>query len=295
MRYAFYTVVCCSLLFGACKKNEIDKPEFTVLTKSDTYKLGDTVVFNFSGNPDHITFFSGENGNNYIYKNRTKAEGTPQLQFTSFMQNGTQQNTLQLLASSDFNGTVDSTNVYNATWTDITSRATLSTGSDNTPSGIVDITDLAVKDKPIYLAFKYVGFQSATSAQRTWTIKNFILNNLLPDGNIVPLAGMVDASWIGLSIKNIAAKWSITATQLQMAGGNINTPDNEDWIITKAIDLTKVAPDVGVPLKDMTTRLNGYSYIFKKPGTYKVTFVAANMNVKSQKSVVRELNITITP
>jgi hypothetical protein len=52
--------------FASCsKKLSIDPLSFAVTTKSATYNVGDTVNFNFTGNPDIISFYSGLPGNTY--------------------------------------------------------------------------------------------------------------------------------------------------------------------------------------------------------------------------------------
>ena len=49
---------------GSCEHDEIYEPlEFAVqLSPTNTYKAGDPVVFNFSGNADFITIWNGDTG-----------------------------------------------------------------------------------------------------------------------------------------------------------------------------------------------------------------------------------------
>src|SRR5215831_7862083 len=63
-------------------------------TLSDTayYPLGVSTGFNFSGNPFTITFFSGEVGHRYDYRNRTSVLGTSKFIFTNAINLGTQAN-----------------------------------------------------------------------------------------------------------------------------------------------------------------------------------------------------------
>lgn len=53
--------------------------------------------------------------------------------------------------------------------------------------------------------------------------------------------------------------------------------------------------DVGVPVKNMTTRVTSYSYTFAAAGTYKVTFDASNTSIYGSKPDVKEIDITIEP
>lgn len=278
--------------FASCSKTlSIDPLSFDVTTSSAKYKAGDTVHFVFSGNPDFISFYSGEAGNNYDYRNRTTIDGKPQLQFTSYAQYGTQTNTLQLLVSNNFTDTYTATGIAQATWTDITNRATLSTGANNTPSGIVDLSDFLQQKKPVYIAFKFTGTTGST--QKTWTINNLTLDLLKPDNTTLPITDLANAGWKQVSIKNPAAVWTFNATQLRIAGGNATADDNEDWAITKLLYLNKVDPDVAIPVKNITQKVDSYDYVFKQPGAYKVVFLAANATADEQASMTKEVNLTI--
>ena len=280
--------------FASCSKNLSIKPlSFEVTTSSTTYHVGDTVHFNFTGNPDIISFYSGESGHNYDNRNRTSLDGLSQLQFTSYAQYGAQLNTLQLMISNDFTGTYDSAHIYQGTWTDITSRATLSTGADNTASGIVDLSDFLAQKKPIFFAYKYTGTFGST--QKTWTIKNFALNLLRPDNTVVSVANIANVGWKQVSIKNSAKVWTFTnpLTSLSIAGGDATSADNEDWAITSLLYLNSVAPDVAVPIKNITQIVNSYDYVFSTPGTYKVVFLAVNATADAQQGTMKEIDLTI--
>ncbi len=279
--------------FASCSKELSIKPidAFSVTADKSTYKAGDTVHFSFTGNPDIISFYSGEEGNNYEFRDRTTINGKPQLQFNSYAQYGTQQNTLQLLVSSNFSGKYSPAEVTNASWTDITDRATLSTGANNTPSGIVDLSDFLAQKKPVYIAFKYTGETGST--QKTWTITSLVLDLLKPNNTTIPVTDIASAGFTQVDIKNPAAKWSVSATQLRIAGGNGTADDNEDWVITKLLYLNSVSPDVSVPVKNITQNVESFNYVFKQPGTYKVVFLAANASADAQQTTTKEIDITI--
>lgn len=278
--------------FASCSKTlSIDLISFEVTTSSTTYKVGDTVHFIFSGNADNISFYSGEPGTNYANRSRVTLPGLSQLQFTSFNQYGAQKNTLQLLVSNNFNGLYDSADLYKATWIDITSRATLSTGVTGTPSGVVDLSDFAAKNTPVNIAFKYVAVTG--SIQPTWTVQSFNLNLLQSDNTVLPVATIANAGWKQVSVLNPSAVWAITATQLSIAGGNTAAASNEDWAISSLLYLNKVAPDVAVPIKNITQKVNSFNYVFTKAGTYKVFFLAANATADKQQSITKEIDLTI--
>jgi hypothetical protein len=292
LKSLIYTGIIGALALTSCKKTiDVNKVDFDVNTDKTTYKVGDPVIFNFSGNPDNIAFYSGEVGNKYEFRNRLKAEGTPALAFTSFAQYGTQTNTLQLLASTTFSGKVDST-VANGGWIDITDKATFSTGADNVASGTINLTQF-VGDKPVYIAFHYTG--TAGSTQKTWTIKNMNVTNKLTSGNTLSVADLSNIGFTQISLKNPAAIWSISISQIRIAGGNDKAAENDDWIVSQALNLDKVSPDSGTALKSITSTLSNYTYIFKTPGTYKVSFIATNATKDNSDQKVVEKTITITP
>lgn len=293
MRNVYILVATAALfLLASCNKTlKVDPVSLEVSTASASYNAGDTVNFMFKGQPDIITFYSGEPGNNYENRDRTIAKGAPQMQFTSYAQYGTQDSTLQLLVSTDFNGNYDSADIYKATWTDITDKATLSTGSPDDSSGIVDLLAYTAGNKPIYIAFKYTGDSSST--QRTWTIQDFQINLLQDDGSISAVADMVSAGWTAVNIKNAQKVWSISASQLKIAGGGKGTDNNEDWLITSALNTNKVLPDVGVVIKNITIALPDYTHIYSKPGSYKAVFIATNATADGEKTAVKTVPLTI--
>src|SRR5882757_5367344 len=115
------------LMVFSCTKKDVPSADFTVKSDSAAYTAGDTTWFSFAGETYNLTFYSGEAGHEYRFHNRTSTPGTPQLQFATTRASGNTGDTLQVLMSTDFKAVYDSTNIYQATWTDITSRAVLAT------------------------------------------------------------------------------------------------------------------------------------------------------------------------
>lgn len=278
----------------ACSKEQLVKtPNLDVTLDKTSYAIGAPVTFNFSGEADIISFYSGVAGNDYKNRDRFRVDGKPQMQFTSYFQASTQPNTLRLLVSQDFTGTYDAENLLKATWTDITSRATLSTGTDNTPSGVVDLSDLQTPDVPIYIAFKYAA--SKASAQPTWTIKNLAVDNKLPDGSSVSIANTANLTWGAINMLNPAKVWTYSTTQLQFVTSAAGIDDNEDWLISKPLQLDRVQRSFGINVKGSPTTKQT-SYIFPgytTAGTYTVTFEAINANLWDKKTTVQEFTITV--
>jgi hypothetical protein len=65
--YLLVAVIICT----SCEREKVSVPSLEVSVTSATYKAGDTVTFNFKGNPDNITFYSGEPGHQYEHRDRT--------------------------------------------------------------------------------------------------------------------------------------------------------------------------------------------------------------------------------
>lgn len=298
---SYLKIFCIGILLGgltilsSCKKSQsVASPSFDVtLDPAATYTANSPVVFKVTGDADVVTFYSGVNGSQYVNKDRNVVQGTPQMQFTSYMQYGPQSNTIHLLVSKDFNNAYDVPDVQSATWTDITSRATFSSGTDNTASGVVDLSDIVTGDEPVFIAFKYTAVQSTVS-QPTWTIKNIAISNKLADGTLAPVATSANISWGGVNVLGTQV-WTTSTAQIQMAGGAIGTPDNEDWCITQRLFLDRVTPDLGVNVKSSPTSipLPTYSFTYTTAGTYTATFVAQNNSAWDKKTIVKQFTITV--
>ncbi len=195
-KYIISLVIGMALAFTACENYDIETPDFDVsidplaiLTMDgDVYVCNkDNVLFLFSGNPDIISFYSGEPGQEYRYRNRTQLEGIPKMFFTKTGSLGTSgayaqynvYDSMRVMVSSTYPGMTrdlslkwgankavdvrdsikDANNILKPdTWTDITDRFNVSFSRDgsNTVSKKSSVVDLSeFKDKPFVLAFLY--------------------------------------------------------------------------------------------------------------------------------------------
>jgi len=287
---------CC--LFFACSKE--DKANyyqptgpFEVSISSTDVIKGTPLILNFVGFADSVTLYTGKEGHVYAYRNRTEAEDVKTyLSFTSYRQWGTQENTLKLLVSNDFDdGNYNATGIAAATWIDITERAMLSNGQDNTPSGQIDITDLLDAKKPLFIAFKFIG--AAGSTQRTWTIKNFLLKSVLPNDVTTDIANVSNAGWKAIDMKNPDKQWTQSSTQIQMVGGDASAGENEDWIISKAFSLNRVSPDQGEIIKSRYQLMpKSYRFVYDDPGVYTAVVVSNNSASQADEKVT-EFSIVV--
>lgn len=301
-RHITFLLILSSLV--ACnKRDKLDTPDFNVTTERSEYKAGDSIIFKFTNSPDLITFYSGEPGYEYQFKDRTELEGgTTFMSFSSWVLFGSQTNNFHVMVSNDFSGLYDTNSVKAATWTEITNRYTLASApaggnSGEMPAGEANISDLIVKGKPVYIAFRYLGEKppGTTPTQRTWRVKNFILKNTYPDGTMASLSSMFTAGWVNVDFKNPNNFWKqeVALGYLNYAP-NSSLVESEDWAISKPFYVSRVLPDKGVAIKEYMARKTEHVYIFNQPGTYKVTFVGTNANSKETKMQVKELEIKIT-
>ncbi|MCS3801651.1 DUF5017 domain-containing protein [Niastella sp. OAS944] len=280
-------------IISCSKRDRVDAPAFDVFTSSTTYKAGDTINFEFTGDPQNIVFWSGMPGSVYEYKDRLFTTGNKLLiKFNTYQQFGIRNN-LSVLVSNDFNGTYDTTNVKKATWTDITSRATLSSGADQTQSGTLDMSEFTNGNKSVTLAFRYI--TTAIQSQNRWVVRTFNADNQAADGSVTSMATMATAGWKAVDFKNPAAVWSITSAQLLLQGSA--TALDDDWVLTKSFNPTAVSPDKGVAIKNITVNLNKYvaAGVYTKPGTYKAVFEATNGSYENIERTLREITLTILP
>ncbi|WP_256012354.1 DUF5017 domain-containing protein [Desertivirga xinjiangensis] len=298
IKYLLGLMISSTLLFSC--SNEVEAPSFDVKTEKQEYKVGDSVSFTLSGHADIITFYSGEKGKEYQFKNRTEASGKLELEMETQVLFGSQPDNLSVLVSTDFNNVYDTTNVRAAKWSDITKRFTLSTSAAGangvrTSSGKVDISDLIVSGKPLYFAYKYLGQPVSPTSQRTWRVYSFNLTNTLEDNTVLNGATITTAGWIGLDFANPANKWTIQAAAPSLffvpASSVIKS---EDWVVTKALFPTTVTPDLGTGIKAFLEPMRKtFKYAFSAPGVYTVTFVATNAEDTNQRKSVKEVQVTV--
>jgi hypothetical protein len=177
MKKLIYICLLSVIYVGCTKDPQVEIPQFEAKLESpDNVTANQETKFLFSGKADLITFYSGEPLNDYQFKSgRTIEKGQVTLSFDSRVNFGTQANQLAILASTDFDGIYQLSNVKAATWFDITNRFTLPTVASSSvflPTS-ADISDLIVDKKPIYIKFRYRGRPRAQfGAGRIWYVQN---------------------------------------------------------------------------------------------------------------------------
>jgi len=297
----FTSLAAVLLVLSACKKENAPVDwqegagELTVQLDKNTLKQREFLTFAFGGYADNLLIYDGTAGHEYRYRERTAMEGVkPRVSFTSHRQWGSQENSLAIKVSTDFTGDkYDADEINSATWTDITDRFVLSTGANNTPSGTVDLSDLVVPGKDMYFAFQYRG--QAGTTQRQWTIRQFVIENELPIGTVQEVATTGTAGWKQYSFLNDQKIWTFNNNQMGIEGGNASSAENHDWLISKALDFTKVEPDQ--PSHTVKTRFQNmatsYRLGYAEPGSYVLTLIGKAADGRETKK--EEYEITVNP
>lgn len=283
---------------ASCQKTYELAPQddFSIELEKSSYKVGEPVRFIVKGKPENIVFWSGEAGRKYEFRKRTVVEGnTISLNFKTFAQFllPVDQSVIKLYVSTNFSGIYDATNVRAATWEDITDKAVLSSGVDQTPSGNISLNTFAERNKNMALALVYKTTVIKPEAQQNrWVVRSFDLKSTNQQGEETILANMATAGWTAFNFSGPATNWSITSAQLLTVRNSTDLDD--DWVVTKQFNPNSILPDVGEPIKNISQNLADYTRVYTKAAVYKVSFVATNANLERSETVVKEIELTIT-
>lgn len=294
-------------LLSACEK-DTSEIVFDVSADRVTIKAGESVNFKLTGNPDNITFFSGEMGKRYDFVGRSSATGIPKLKFDAKLENAATPQGLSVLVSNKFEGlvfTLDSLNMRQIDtessnkniskpdiWSDISSQATWPATQNATKTSELDLSSFAIANKPVFIAFKWSG--DAGVNQSKWTINNLSIVNYLPDGTSYTIGNLTTNSitnygYSGATFspgwKDFKASgdisWIVGTSSLAVTGKTAaSSVSSESWVISGAIDLTKVTPDWGTAIKGMSATVATTTYAYKVAGTYTATFVAYERGIQ---------------
>jgi hypothetical protein len=314
IKYNSIIIIATVMLFSACSKDipvtpGIDK--FNVTPNALTYKLGDTTKFTLSGNPDMISFYSGELYKQYEYKEgRDIALGKAALSFSTAyppLAAGSplpQNNPLSVMLSTDFNGNYNSyENVEKANWTDITNKFTYGTVATYVASKSYDVTSHIVPGKPLYLAFKYTTKPiAANGPARSWYVNNIaMVSNSIYESHLL---GDLISSEFKLVEKLPAIAPSIstyTTTRITLSGYKYEGPSDPDpgtetWAISKAfnMEILDKGPDRPFIIKgNEDAKVTNFSHVYTEEGTYKVYFIGTNANVDGSEKKIIEMTINV--
>lgn len=310
MRFKYIVPALFLGIFASCDKEDISEPDFNI-TGYKVTSIVDTsgnavkqVTFSFSGEAAIISFYSGLTGNDYAYREGRILDVKALLSsFSTTLNNGTQENQLSVMVSSDFNGTYDITNIHAATWTDITSHYVLNTrgASASLPSGTKDIREFVVDGNPLYYAYRYICKpQTENGANSTWRIRAFSLQSQT-DLGATSLATLTTADWNLINDGEVVdpGRGAVIESSgaIRFNGNHINKDvQTESWAISKGFQIaeTDMGPDRPVAIKStINPHLGSYTFNYTEPGTYKAVFIASNASYEGQLRVVREVEVIV--
>ncbi len=296
-----------TLIFFSCEKLEnVDVPQFDVTTEKLTYKVGESINFAFNGDPDLISMYSGEVGNDYEYRKGRHISSTFKAQFDQQMLDGRQDNQISILLSTDFSGVYTFDQIKAANWLDITNKFKMLKSQETrlfVNSGLQDISEILQDQDSVklYVAVRQVvKDQLVNGAGNLNRVRGFSISAESIIG-LTPLYNHTSLEWSLTSSPNKeTGRAAITTTWLEFRANTTNkTVETEDWAISKQIKLDKysyVGPDWGIAIKGLSDkRINTYTYSYTKPGIYKVVFVAININANDRKEMIKEIELNIEP
>lgn len=307
--YTFFAAI----LFTSCNKFSADVDFSVSLDPGNSYEVNKPITFNFDGNPNHLTFYSGELGNSYADINRSAVNNEELKAFIQFkvkVEDGAADNTLKLLISDNFTGLTtksykaDSTTIVDSEWDDLTTEALLPTAQNGESNVNLNITQYL--SKPVSIAFKYEAVSNATKKQPKWTISNFHIILESPNGDQVESLDSTRRGFVPFDFldkttpytnRTTEGRWNVSFPQTTMVlastAAGLTKPSNLDWVISKPAMLNLTSPDRGIVVKSIQERIPSFSYRFSKAGDYEVVFVAKNSNFESEKVVIKRINVSI--
>ncbi len=309
-----------ALMAYSCESELERKVKFEVKATTDksntsaeeiTVAVGQPVTFNFTGDPDFITFFSGEAGHEYSKRKLFTVpvdEITSNLKFNVKPQYGNIPNTLKVFLSTSFKGLrgndkqKDSLDIIKNEWKDITDICKLPTKSNKEVGVEVPLNDYL--GKKVTIAFHYKP-ETNTATQPTWIISKLNIENTSKKTKTVTLIG---ASTMGFQSFDMlsntpykneggAGVWNLSKLIkkdiIRIQSSPSGVPVNNDWLVSNPILINKRAGDRGVAIKKMSIDLDSYTHTYKKQGTYTVTFLARNENYKSSSEIIKHITIKV--
>ena len=305
---------------GCEQKGMYSDVDFNVtLDASNTYYAGDPVVFNFSGNPDNLVFYSGEMGADYQYHDRYQVaeEDVESIALDLSVQHrfGNPDPALDIYYTNDFAGLAGND-----------AQADKALLQEMFDGGMQGWTKVIYND-----AGAKQDFWEPVTADLTDCISNLcIAFHWHPDADedgekvdtyfvngelTVNVKGMEPARYdietlMGTTTvmmsdqiedpyhrenKNGWIRFGLSNAAISFAGGNYKEIGHscEAWLVSTPRAFNSAEPDTGVAIKNVQNYLPNYSYVYEEPGTYIATFVGTNSNYMGSSEEVRQIQVTI--
>ena len=320
------------LVFMSCENEMKQDPELDIVVTGDgvvydgqtiTVQKGTSITFQLGGENDFLTFFSGEAGSKYEYRERSQV-ATDQIESSKLTLGiKTEYGKLamidfKVLISKNFEGLAK--NKFEADSVLVEQHdgweTLLSTEDLPNPTGTktYELDMLPYLGERVALAFVYKGIANDQTQPKVY-VQNLQVVNQMTDGTSTSLA----ASSLGFTPLNMMYKHNLSDQKSMTSNRPYGTVSNNtsgiwnlsdmnnffihssgggaalkySWLTSNLFVVNACTPDSGTPLKNITQRLDKYTYTYAEIGTYTATFVATNGNYNQQKRILREFTIKV--
>jgi len=322
MRRLNISAIAALLLIVGCSQDDIvnEVGLQVTLDPANTYLAGEPVNFNISGDVDFIVFFSGEEGHEFRYRDRNSfpvEEVTSLTLDMRYLASWGTEGGLDVYVSNTFPG-LDG---HDAEKDRQTIRDMSASGMEGWTKldyveGASELWtsqryDLTPFIEDFTIAFHWHPFTyNFTRAQRSYNLIGEFTHTIegMPDSKTelrsLPFVSvfmneeetdpyMHDHRGDTTSIATVC--FEDTRYDIFFRGCNqyFLPYELDSWVISKPHTFNDVPTDTGVPIKNLTTELRRYSYVFEEPGTYTVTFLGANSNFQGESRRERSFTVNI--
>ena len=330
-RYLF--ILMAAFAATACEHDSIyHEIDFGVtLASSNTYRVGDPVRFEFTGNADYLLFFSGETGHEYRYRDRYSVDAADieKCTYTIQLNGRSGKPCMSAYVTNKFvglNGANEAADLALITsmineegdlegWTKID----LNDPEKNTEwvTTQLDVTDLAdnfavalhwnptttdVTQRNYWVSsnveVQFAGYDPQVSNSQRLNYVPFAMNEEKDGERYI----LTKESSVTYSMRYTGNSGLLT-TEFVLTGCQAYDPTAPNdkalpyaidcWVISTPMPLNLIEPDSGISIKTLNQSLDSYEYTFKKPGTYTVSFLATSGNYIDQSRDVKEFTFTI--
>lgn len=327
-----YILLSLLLLTAGCEqKGMYTEVDFNVtLDASNTYYAGEPVVFNISGNPDNLVFYSGEMGSDYRYHDRYQVpeEDVEAMTLSLSLQHrfgDTGGKALDIYYTNDFKGLSGNDAQADKVllqemldggmqgWTKVEYK------DETVKSGVWETVtaDLSGCISNLCIAFHW----HPDADEEGERIDTYFANGELTvdisgtETSRYDLETLMGTTTVMMSDQiedpyhrentNGWIRFGLSDAAISFAGGfYIKNPNDgsagidhtcEGWLVSTPRAFNSAEPDTGTAIKNIQNYLPSYSYTYEEPGTYDAVFVGANSNYMGASQEVKHVRVTVLP
>lgn len=326
-RYILILLALPVLAVASCQNQDYIEADYNVrLSGANTYRAGEPVRFEISGNVDNLLFYSGENGHQYRYYNRyvVAPEDVRSAEFQmSIRPLYGYEGALDIYVSESFDGLSGEDaeadraairEMYEAGmpgWTRMEDYKDIGAAPDGQwtqyQDYVIDLKDYVDKCS-IAMHWHPLRTNPETSAaisQRTYWINADLVTDFGMGTNSVNIRNI---EWVSVMMNpyydddpyvtnkgNGYVNFDRSGADLIFQGVSNTELDFEidAWLFSEPMALTSVTNDKPIVIKDMQNYMTFYEYTWDEPGTYEVTFVGINTNYAGESQLRKDFKITI--